>query len=121
MFSSSRPFDHLEVVATLGVGGFGRVELVSARRRRGIGCDVPSWLLRSAGEGAGQGRHLCAEGHKEEARGGQQAGGAHPLREEDPRRGSLALRRQVSPLPSISLLSCNGVGRDGLEVGGGPE
>ncbi|TNM90107.1 hypothetical protein fugu_004341 [Takifugu bimaculatus] len=27
-FSASRPFDHLEVVATLGVGGFGRVELV---------------------------------------------------------------------------------------------
>lgn len=27
-FSPSRPFDHLEVVATLGVGGFGRVELV---------------------------------------------------------------------------------------------
>lgn len=33
MFSSSRPFDHLEVVATLGVGGFGRVELVRSRRR----------------------------------------------------------------------------------------
>ncbi|MEQ2179178.1 cGMP-dependent protein kinase 2, partial [Goodea atripinnis] len=28
IFSSSRPFDHLEVIATLGVGGFGRVELV---------------------------------------------------------------------------------------------
>lgn len=28
-FSSSRPFDHLEVITTLGVGGFGRVELVS--------------------------------------------------------------------------------------------
>lgn len=28
VFSASRPFDHLEVVATLGVGGFGRVELV---------------------------------------------------------------------------------------------
>lgn len=28
VFSPSRPFDHLEVVATLGVGGFGRVELV---------------------------------------------------------------------------------------------
>ncbi|KAM3610647.1 uncharacterized protein V6R79_006901 [Siganus canaliculatus] len=27
-FPSSRPFDHLDVVATLGVGGFGRVELV---------------------------------------------------------------------------------------------
>lgn len=27
-FSSSRPFDQLEVIATLGVGGFGRVELV---------------------------------------------------------------------------------------------
>ncbi|XP_063345377.1 cGMP-dependent protein kinase 2 isoform X1 [Pelmatolapia mariae] len=27
-FSSSRPFDHLEVISTLGVGGFGRVELV---------------------------------------------------------------------------------------------
>lgn len=27
-FPSSRPFDHLEVIATLGVGGFGRVELV---------------------------------------------------------------------------------------------
>lgn len=33
MFSSSRPFDHLEVVATLGVGGFGRVELVRSRSR----------------------------------------------------------------------------------------
>lgn len=32
-FSSSRPFDHLEVVATLGVGGFGRVELVRWRCR----------------------------------------------------------------------------------------
>lgn len=27
-FPSTRPFDHLEVIATLGVGGFGRVELV---------------------------------------------------------------------------------------------
>lgn len=27
-FSSSRPFDHLEIISTLGVGGFGRVELV---------------------------------------------------------------------------------------------
>lgn len=27
-FPSSRPFDDLEVIATLGVGGFGRVELV---------------------------------------------------------------------------------------------
>uniref|UniRef100_A0A3Q2YUX7 Protein kinase cGMP-dependent 2 n=1 Tax=Hippocampus comes TaxID=109280 RepID=A0A3Q2YUX7_HIPCM len=27
-FSSSRPLDHMDVVATLGVGGFGRVELV---------------------------------------------------------------------------------------------
>ncbi|XP_059194111.1 cGMP-dependent protein kinase 2 isoform X2 [Centropristis striata] len=31
VFPSSRPFDHLEVVATLGVGGFGRVELVKVR------------------------------------------------------------------------------------------
>ncbi|XP_030579348.1 cGMP-dependent protein kinase 2 [Archocentrus centrarchus] len=30
-FSSSRPFDHLEVMATLGVGGFGRVELVKVK------------------------------------------------------------------------------------------
>ncbi|KAL3975298.1 ADP-ribosylation factor 6 [Sarotherodon galilaeus] len=30
-FSSSRPFDHLEVIATLGVGGFGRVELVKVK------------------------------------------------------------------------------------------
>uniref|UniRef100_A0A8C8E446 cGMP-dependent protein kinase n=1 Tax=Oryzias sinensis TaxID=183150 RepID=A0A8C8E446_9TELE len=28
VFTSSRPFHHLEVIATLGVGGFGRVELV---------------------------------------------------------------------------------------------
>ena len=27
-FSSTAPFDHLEVITTLGVGGFGRVELV---------------------------------------------------------------------------------------------
>lgn len=47
-FSASRPFDHLEVVATLGVGGFGRVELVSPRHRghsngesSGICCDFP--------------------------------------------------------------------------------
>uniref|UniRef100_A0A7N6FDF8 cGMP-dependent protein kinase n=1 Tax=Anabas testudineus TaxID=64144 RepID=A0A7N6FDF8_ANATE len=30
-FSPSRPFDHLDVVATLGVGGFGRVELVKVK------------------------------------------------------------------------------------------
>lgn len=30
-FPSSRPFDQLEVIATLGVGGFGRVELVRPR------------------------------------------------------------------------------------------
>uniref|UniRef100_A0A3Q4HFM4 cGMP-dependent protein kinase n=1 Tax=Neolamprologus brichardi TaxID=32507 RepID=A0A3Q4HFM4_NEOBR len=30
-FSSSRPFDHLEVITTLGVGGFGRVELVKVK------------------------------------------------------------------------------------------
>ncbi|XP_068461011.1 cGMP-dependent protein kinase 2 [Clinocottus analis] len=30
-FPPSRPFDHLEVVATLGVGGFGRVELVKVQ------------------------------------------------------------------------------------------
>ncbi|XP_068166148.1 cGMP-dependent protein kinase 2 [Antennarius striatus] len=30
-FPSSRPFDHLEVIATLGVGGFGRVELVKVQ------------------------------------------------------------------------------------------
>lgn len=28
VFPATRPFDQLEVVATLGVGGFGRVELV---------------------------------------------------------------------------------------------
>lgn len=36
-FPPSRPFEHLEVIATLGVGGFGRVELVgpeSTSRRR---------------------------------------------------------------------------------------
>lgn len=27
-FASTKPFDYLEVVTTLGVGGFGRVELV---------------------------------------------------------------------------------------------
>lgn len=58
--------------------------------------DIPSSFPR-AGEGAGRGHHLRAEGHQEEARRGQQAGGAHPLGEEDPRRGSLALCRQVSP------------------------
>lgn len=57
----------------------------------------PTLLFPPAGEGAGRGRHLRSEGHQEEARGGQQAGGAHPLGEEDPRRGSLAVRRQVSP------------------------
>ncbi|XP_073322731.1 cGMP-dependent protein kinase 2 [Pagrus major] len=31
VFPSSRPFDHLEVIATLGVGGFGRVELVKVQ------------------------------------------------------------------------------------------
>ncbi|GLD61435.1 cGMP-dependent protein kinase 2 isoform X1 [Lates japonicus] len=31
VFPSSRPFDHLEVIATLGVGGFGRVELVKVK------------------------------------------------------------------------------------------
>lgn len=51
-----------------------------------------------AGEGAGKGHHICPEGHQEEARRGQQAGRAHPLREEDPRRGSLAFCCQVSPL-----------------------
>nr|XP_015219978.1 PREDICTED: cGMP-dependent protein kinase 2 isoform X3 [Lepisosteus oculatus] len=30
-FSSSSPFENLEVIATLGVGGFGRVELVKVR------------------------------------------------------------------------------------------
>ncbi|KAK2838040.1 hypothetical protein Q5P01_015252 [Channa striata] len=30
-FSPSRPFDHLELVTTLGVGGFGRVELVKVK------------------------------------------------------------------------------------------
>ncbi|KAI3372103.1 hypothetical protein L3Q82_006956 [Scortum barcoo] len=30
-FPPSRPFDHLDVIATLGVGGFGRVELVKVR------------------------------------------------------------------------------------------
>ena len=29
VFPPSRPFDHLDAIATLGVGGFGRVELVS--------------------------------------------------------------------------------------------
>lgn len=97
-FPSSRPFDHLEVIATLGVGGFGRVELV----RTGFCLAQPvsvyaelmllkvSWapyLVTSlpAGEGAGKGHHICPEGHQEEARRGQQAGRAHPLREEDPR------------------------------------
>lgn len=37
-FSSSRPFDHLEVIATLGVGGFGRVELV-----RDEATKTPEW------------------------------------------------------------------------------
>ncbi|XP_061586654.1 cGMP-dependent protein kinase 2 isoform X2 [Cololabis saira] len=32
-FPPSRPFDHLDVVATLGVGGFGRVELVKVKGR----------------------------------------------------------------------------------------
>ncbi|XP_022609492.1 cGMP-dependent protein kinase 2 [Seriola dumerili] len=31
VFPPSRPFDHLEVIATLGVGGFGRVELVKVK------------------------------------------------------------------------------------------
>ncbi|XP_075903192.1 cGMP-dependent protein kinase 2 [Nelusetta ayraudi] len=32
-FPSSRPFDQLEVIATLGVGGFGRVELVKVKEQ----------------------------------------------------------------------------------------
>ncbi|XP_030000325.1 cGMP-dependent protein kinase 2 [Sphaeramia orbicularis] len=32
-FPSSRPFDHLDVIATLGVGGFGRVELVKVKSK----------------------------------------------------------------------------------------
>ncbi|XP_035495852.1 cGMP-dependent protein kinase 2 [Scophthalmus maximus] len=31
VFPPSRPFDHLEAIATLGVGGFGRVELVQVK------------------------------------------------------------------------------------------
>ncbi|KAG7214463.1 hypothetical protein INR49_026894 [Caranx melampygus] len=31
VFTPSRPFDHLDVIATLGVGGFGRVELVKVK------------------------------------------------------------------------------------------
>lgn len=31
-FSSSSPFQNLEIIATLGVGGFGRVELVRGLR-----------------------------------------------------------------------------------------
>lgn len=57
----------------------------------------PTLLFAPAGEGAGQGHHLRSKGHQEEARRGQQAGGAHPLGEEDPGGGSLAFRRQVSP------------------------
>lgn len=56
----------------------------------------PSLLLQPTGEGAGQGDHICTKGHQEEARRGQQTRGAHPLGAEDPRRGSLAFRRQVS-------------------------
>lgn len=63
--------------------------------------EIPS-SFPCAGEGAGRGHHLCAEGHQEEARRGQQAGGAHPLGKEDPRRGSLALCRQVSPPSSAA-------------------
>lgn len=58
---------------------------------------------RLAGEGEGQGHHLCPEGHQEEARGGQQAGGAHPLGAADPRRGALAFRRQVRRPRHISI------------------
>lgn len=32
VFPPSRPFDHLDVISTLGVGGFGRVELVRTER-----------------------------------------------------------------------------------------
>lgn len=56
-----------------------------------------SVVSQLAGEGARTGRHFCTEGHQEEARGGQPAGGAHPLGEEDPGRGSLAFRCEVSP------------------------
>jgi cGMP-dependent protein kinase 2 len=31
-FSSTSPFQNLEIIATLGVGGFGRVELVRGLR-----------------------------------------------------------------------------------------
>ena len=65
---------------------------------KGLFCDVPAcYLFPPAGQGAGQGHHLRIKGHQKEARGGQQAGRAHPLGEEDPRRGSLAFRCQVSP------------------------
>lgn len=51
-FPSSRPFDQLEVIATLGVGGFGRVELVRhlgrSRLQRGgpTGGPERNWLSR---------------------------------------------------------------------------
>lgn len=69
-----------------------------------------------AGEGAGKGHHICSEGHQEEAHRGQQAGRAHPLREEDPRRGSLAFCCQVSALSFLcdcspgpeQIMSCQG-------------
>lgn len=54
-FPSSRPFDQLEVIATLGVGGFGRVELVRPRLhsikphppKHPVTCDSGNWQIHS--------------------------------------------------------------------------
>lgn len=54
-------------------------------------------FIPSTGKGEGGGHHFRTKGHQEEARRGQQAARAHPLGEEDPCWGSLALRCQVSP------------------------
>lgn len=55
-----------------------------------------SAICQLAGEGERAGRHFRIKGHQEKARGGQSAGGAHPLGEEDPGGSSFTLRRQVS-------------------------
>lgn len=62
-------------------------------------------LSQCAGKGERTGHHIRTQGHQEEARGGQPAGRAHPLREEDSGGGSLAFCCQVSPVSAFKQAS----------------
>lgn len=62
-------------------------------------------LSQCAGKGERTGRHIRAQGHQEEARGGQPAGRAHSLGEEDSIGGSLAFCCQVSPVSDFEHAS----------------